>query len=463
MVSVADCLVVGGGPAGAALCSLLARWGRRVVLLHAPDAGGGLAEETLVPGASGVIERLSLGSAIEAAGGVGLARQGGIWESEELVWRELRAQDRGRQVRRGALDRALRQHAAEASVRVIEVSRIDSPLVDGEPVRGETTDGELFLITAKVIACATGRMTPHSLVEHTLEAELPSTICISAHIAGTEDARAGSVIEAVKEGWLWWLPCMNGGANLALFADSEEVRERGREEIWRSALAGTVGPSKGITTEPCDGTIATALLRHSHSPILLVGDAAAALDPLSSQGIEKAITSAEDAAYAVNTLLDEPTLGESVHERRHAWEREVFRAHARTSLETYALVERFAAAPFWSRRRAALSEWTTAHRPLERDSLLMRSDQVQQVKTLIRKDRRFVGAGWTGVTDDTGRLSHLHGMEVEALLELFDTPCSASASIERARNDARFYASPRAGITLAVDELVARGFLVEAP
>jgi hypothetical protein len=93
----------------------------------------------------------------------------------------------------------------------------------------------------------------------------------------------------------------------------------------------------------------------------------------------------------------------------------------------------------------------------------MRSDQVQQVKTLIRKDRRFVEAEGLRVSDDTQTLIHLHGMEVEALLELFDTPCSASASIERARSDARFYASPRAGITLAVDELVARGFLVEAP
>ena len=60
-------------------------------------------------------------------------------------------------------------------------------------------------------------------------------------------------------------------------------------------------------------------------------------------------------------------------------------------------------------------------------------------------------------------LRPVHGMEVEALLELFDTPCSASASIERAGRDARFYASSRAGISLAVDELIARGFLVEAP
>jgi len=460
---VADCVVLGGGPAGAALSGLLARWGRRVVLLHATERGGGLAEETLVPSASGVIERLGLGESIEEAGGIGLGRQGGIWESRELVWRDLRDEDRGRQLRRGSLDAALLERAGEAGALVVEIARIDGPLTDGEPVRGETKAGTPFLVETEVVACATGRMTPNSLVEHEVEAELPETLCISANVPDPEGDRDGSVIEAVGEGWLWWLPCIGGGANLALFADSEEVRERGREEVWRSALAGACGPASGILVQPDTGTIATAVLRRSLSRALLVGDAAAALDPLSSQGIEKAITSAEDAAYAVNTLLEEPALTEALQERRHAWEREVFRAHARTTLETYAKVERFADDPFWSRRRAALSDWSRERQVLAPTSRLTRSDRVRQVQTLLRKDRRFVEATGLQVSGDTQTLNHLHGMEVGALLELFDTPCSASASIERAGSDARFYTSSRAGISLAIDELVARGFLVEAP
>jgi len=459
---VADCVVLGGGPAGAVLSALLARWGKRVVLLHATERGGGLAEETLVPGASGVVERLGLGESIEAAGGVGLERQGGIWESGELIWRDLKEKDRGRQVRRGALDATLREQALLAGAHVVEVAKIDGPLADGEPVRGEAADGAPLHVEAEVIACATGRMTPNSLAEHEVEADLPGTICISAHITAAEEDRDGSVIEAIKEGWLWWLPCIEGGANLALFADSEEVRERGREEVWRSALAGACGPSSGIAVDPEGGTIATAVLRRSRSRALFVGDAAAALDPLSSQGIEKAITSAEDAAYAVNTLLEEPSLSDTVHERRHAWEREVFRAHARTTLETYAKVERFADAPFWRHRRAALPDWSLERQALAPGSKLTRSDRVRQVQTLIRKDRRFVEVQGLRVSDDTQTLNQLHGVEVGALLELFDTPCSASASIERAGSDARFYASSRAGISLAVDELVARGFLVEA-
>jgi len=460
---VADCVVLGGGPAGAALSGLLARWGRRVVLLHATEQGGGLAEETLVPGASGVIGRLGLGESIEEAGGVGLARQGGIWESGELIWRDLKEEGRGRQVKRGAFDAALRERAEEEGVSVIEVSRIDGPLTGDEPIRGETTEGAPLLVEAEVVVCATGRMTPNSLVEHEVEAELPATLCISANIPDADGHQDGSVIEAVREGWLWWLPCIGGGANLALFADSEEVRERGREEVWRSALAGACGPASGILVQPDTGTIATGVLRRSLSKALLVGDAAAALDPLSSQGIEKAITSAEDAAYAVNTLLEEPALTEALQERRHAWEREVFRAHARTTLETYALVERFSDAPFWSHRSAALSDWSLERLALAPNSKLTRSDRVRQVQTLIRKDRRFVESTGLQISADTQTLSQLHGMEVEALLELFDTPCSVSTSIERAGSDARFYANSRAGISLAVDELVTRGFLVEAP
>lgn len=459
----ADCVVLGGGPAGSALAGLLARWGRRVVLLQQSGEGGGLAEETLVPGAAGVVERLGLAECLEEAGGTGLARQGGLWETEDLVWRDLGEESRGKQVRRGLFDAALRARAAEAGANILEVSKIEGPLRDGEPVRAQTVGGDTVQIKAAVIACATGRMTPSSLVAHEVEAELPATICIHARTEDTDRDRAGSVIEAVREGWLWWLPSTKGGANLALFADAEEVRERGREETWQSALASARGPAAGISLASTGGTIATATLRKSSSRALLVGDAAAALDPLSSQGIEKALSSAEDAAYGVNTLLEEPALASTVSEERHAWEREVFRAHARTTLETYALVERFDEAPFWARRREALENWSQTRHVIAPDSRLTPSDEVREVATLIRKGRRLVEARGLQLSEETQALQQLHGIEVGAVLELFDTPRTTSASIELAGRDARFYASSRAGISLAIEELVARGFLVEAP
>ena len=459
----ADGLIIGGGPAGSALACLLARWGRRIVLLHTAERGGGLAEETLVPGASGVIERLGLTGALESSGELGLDRQGGIWESGELVWRELTEASRGRQVRRSALDATLRARAVEVGVHVIEVARIEGAVRNGEPVHALTQEGEAVRVEAAVVACATGRMTPSSLVDHEVEAELPATICVHAHAEDADKDRAGSVIEAVREGWLWWLPSTGGGANLALFADAEEVRERGREEVWQSALAGARGPAAGVSLESAGGTIATATLRRSRCDTLLVGDAAAALDPLSSQGIEKALTSAEDAAYAMNTLLEAPELSGAVRDQRHSWEREVFRAHARTTLETYALVERFRDGPFWSRRLKALESWGRARCVVAPDSRLTPSDEAREVTTLIRKGRRLVEArGWQ-LSEETHALQQLHGIEVGAVMELFDTPRTALASIEQAGTDARFYASSRAGLSLAIEELVARGFLVEAP
>ena len=184
---------------------------------------------------------------------------------------------------------------------------------------------------------------------------------------------------------------------------------------------------------------------------------------LYGKGIEKALTSAEDTAYAVNTLLEEPALAAGVRERRHAWEREVFRAHARTTLETYALVERFRDGPFWSHRLKALESWSQTRRVIAPDSRLTPSDEVREVTTLIRKGRRLVETHGLQLSEETQALQQLHGIEVGAVLELFDTPRTASASIDHAGTDARFYASSRAGISLAIEELVARGFLVEAP
>ncbi len=458
-----DCVVLGGGPAGTAIAGLLARWGRRVALLHLSGEGGGLAEETLVPGASSVIERLGFTDCIQSAGQIGLPRQGSLWEGEEFKWRDLNEENRGWQVRRGELDERLRGTVAEAGVEVIEVSKVLGPLADGEPVRAQRRGGEDVEIHAEVTVCATGRTTPSSLVDHEVVAELPTTICVHARVQDTAREREGSVIEAVQEGWLWWLPSTEGGANLALFADSEEVRELGREEVWQRAIRGARGPAAGIELESVGGTITTPTFRRSLCEALLVGDAAATVDPLSSQGIEKAFASAEDAAYSVNTILEAPELTEAVREERHAWDREVFRAHARTTLENYARVERFTDAPFWARRRTALEEWTQARHVLAPGARLTPSDKVSEVATLKRKSRRLVEATGLQLSRDSQTLRELHGIEVGALMHLFDTPRSVSATIELAGKDARFCASSRAGLSLAIEELVARGFLVEAP
>ena len=85
-----------------------------------------------------------------------------------------------------------------------------------------------------------------------------------------------------------------------------------------------------------------------------IGDAASTVDPLSSQGLEKAFASAADAALTLDAVLanaHDAAAEDELRARRRAWERRLFRTHAARTLAYYARETRFGDRPFWRRRR----------------------------------------------------------------------------------------------------------------
>jgi flavin-dependent dehydrogenase len=84
---------------------------------------------------------------------------------------------------------------------------------------------------------------------------------------------------------------------------------------------------------------------------LAVGDSAARFDPLSSQGIFKALRSGIYAAYAVGDLL---ARGDDSGLRRYRrFVREEFRSYAGVRTKYYREEQRWPASEFWLRRHAA--------------------------------------------------------------------------------------------------------------
>ena len=67
----------------------------------------------------------------------------------------------------------------------------------------------------------------------------------------------------------------------------------------------------------------------------MIGDAASTVDPLSSQGLEKALASADAAACAILTALETPTLTGQAFAHHAAWERGLLHGHARQTTAMY--------------------------------------------------------------------------------------------------------------------------------
>ncbi|NRA76089.1 MAG: tryptophan 7-halogenase [Planctomycetes bacterium] len=210
--------------------------------------------------------------------------------------------------------------------------------------------GESFVVDAQLIIAATGRSSGAPLLPVETGQRLPEMIALSAIVDSPDTDDDASVIEAVREGWIWWLPFGDGRASVALFCDPSEIRDRGRAEVWKSALGQSQGAAHDFDKTSTRGTLATARSHHNDGGLLIAGDAISAIDPLSSQGLEKAFVSAEETALAAETaLLGEADLKTMVDQRQR-WELRLFRMHRQRALAIYHAETRFEEHPFWAAR-----------------------------------------------------------------------------------------------------------------
>ena len=98
---------------------------------------------------------------------------------------------------------------------------------------------------------------------------------------------------------------------------------------------------------------------------LKVGDAALALDPLSSSGVQKAIQSALSAAVVANTLLQRPGMTQAALQFYRSSLAEASERHFRWAASHYDRVASRGGGAFWHKRaRPMPDDRPTAERPL---------------------------------------------------------------------------------------------------
>jgi flavin-dependent dehydrogenase len=84
---------------------------------------------------------------------------------------------------------------------------------------------------------------------------------------------------------------------------------------------------------------------------LRVGEASYAIDPLTSQGVQHALSSALQGSIALHTILTAPADGDAAIAFYRTRQAAAAAASARTCVQLYAQMERFADEPFWRRAR----------------------------------------------------------------------------------------------------------------
>jgi flavin-dependent dehydrogenase len=325
--------VVGGGPAGLAAATTLARGGRDVVLHEAGVVRRHrVCGEFLSPDAAAPLAAIGLGDLVERLGATELravrvtASRGG----RRLAETGLRLDAPGRGLARHDLDAALAEAARAAGVRVVERSRVGEPSPVG----------------AEAVVLATGRLARPG--GDPPASDRGGFVAVKRHLRGIElrDVVEVHAIDGAYVGLCEVACCGERVVNVCALTEGRAWRDAGAsaEALWERLARESPDVAQRLRgARPVPGTDAAAAgfgfaTRGAvSSGALVVGDAAGLLAPFSGGGQAMALATGVAAARELLAPGDSAA----------AWERR-FRAEFRGRLRVGRAVQRLLLA-----RRAA--------------------------------------------------------------------------------------------------------------
>lgn len=363
-------LIAGAGPAGTAAAISLSDFAPnlRVALVDAPVANGVRVGETLPPRIEPILDHLKVRDAFAADGHRPSYRTVSAWGDEGLASNEFlfQAHQTGWRLDRARFDAMLLAKAAERAT-CIAGKAVDAAHTEaGWRVRLDGGENH----TARFLVDATGRGAVLARQNGVRFENLDRLVGIVVVFEGAADDGVGLLLETFADGW-WYTAVLPGGRRIvACMSDADLVRSLGlnRSEGFMRALGATQHVRDAVANARPAGAPALrpagsrCIARDTALPLLCVGDAASCFDPVSGQGIFKALRSGVFASYAIGDwLLRADDAGLRRYRRLVKGE---FTAYAKTLQEFYAMERRWAERPFW-RRRIAGEALASVSAPME--------------------------------------------------------------------------------------------------
>ena len=315
-----DVLVVGAGPAGAIAALVLARAGVRVRLIdRATFPRDKLCGDSLNPGAMTLLARHGLAGTIEARGlpvqGMWLTGPGGIGVAGTYPRGLL-----GRSLTRADLDVML-VSAAERAGAVVELGvRVTRPLTEGDARRPRVTGiaiasraGRAIERRARVVIAADGRRSTLAVALGLIRSpKYPRRWALGAYYEGVDGLTRRGEMHVRSGRYLGVAPVPNGLANVCLVVPEARARAVMRAPAVAIEAALTADPAlrerfrraRRVSEVRALGPLAVDADAAGVPGLLLAGDAAGFVDPITGDGMRIAMRGAELAAIAAQRALE---------------------------------------------------------------------------------------------------------------------------------------------------------------
>lgn len=346
-----DVLIVGAGPAGAVAAIALARAGARVRLLdRAVFPRDKLFGDTVNPGALGELRRLGLSEPVEA---IGLRIDGMRVTGPNRVTVDGRYPNglHGRAILRRDLDWGLLRQALTAGAAFESAVAVRAPIVVGSGaatrVAGVTVgaNGHARELLARVVIAADGRRSTLAfalgLARHPSK---PRRWAIGAYYEGAHGLSSLGEMHIRRGRYIGVAPMPGGVANVCLVKPARPgdaplgdpaallAGEFARDPWLRDRFA----DARIIRPPVVLGPLAVDVSRAHFDGLLIAGDAAGFIDPMTGDGLRFAVRGGVLAADAAFEALERGWRG--VHDRLARRRVEEFGAKCRFNRALRALV-----------------------------------------------------------------------------------------------------------------------------
>jgi flavin-dependent dehydrogenase len=321
-----DVIVMGGGPAGSTLASILAREGRSVILFEKEVFPRHHIGESLMTDTYWTFERMGILEKLRKSPfvrkySVQFANSAGkesrpfyffeaIHHESAVTW----------QVTRSEFDKLLLDHAEELGAVVHQGTTVKQVLFDGDQATGVEVlmkDGSRQRFSARVVVDATGQsaMLSNKFRWRVRDPKLKKAVLYSYFKGAARetnlDGGATLVLRTPQgsNGWFWYIPLENDITSVGVVADPQYlVQNRGQDlaKIYEEEIQRTEAIRRRVAEATRVDKIYSILdysyrsKKNAGDGFIIIGDAYGFLDPIYSSGVLLALKMAELAADAIH-------------------------------------------------------------------------------------------------------------------------------------------------------------------
>jgi flavin-dependent dehydrogenase len=321
-----DVIVIGGGPAGTTAASILAGYGRRVLLLEKEPFPRYRIGESLVPYCYfplqriGMIDKLKKSNFTKKYSVQFISTNGKVSQPFYFFQHYEHESSTTWQVPRGEFDSMLLQNARDKGVDAREGVKVRDLLSENGTFTGvnaQMVDGTMTEFHAPITIDATGRESL-SVVRNgwRVPDKHLEKVAIWTYYRGAKrdpglDEGATTIAYIPEKGWFWYLPLPDDLVSVGVIANKDYLygETRDPDTIFKREIKNNRWIEKHLAQGEHSGEYRITGDYSDRSKycaadgLVLAGDAFAFLDPVFSSGVFLALVTGEYAADAVEAAL----------------------------------------------------------------------------------------------------------------------------------------------------------------